>query len=89
MMARALREQLDAEEGVVYQARVEDGRLILETREALLARLLTERIGPSSNGRWPARRLLPAVRHRQPLGRGCSYADTLRAAGAERDLDPE
>lgn len=42
VLPRALREQLGAEEGVVYQARVEDGRLILETRESLLARMQQE-----------------------------------------------
>lgn len=42
VLPRALREQLGAEEGAVYQARVEDGRLILETREALLRRMQQE-----------------------------------------------
>lgn len=42
VLPRALREQLGAEEGAVYHARVEDGRLILETREALLERMQQE-----------------------------------------------
>lgn len=42
VLPRALREQLGAEEGAVYHARVEDGRLILETREALLRRMQQE-----------------------------------------------
>ena len=42
VLPRALREQLGAEEGTVYQALVEDGRLILETRDALLRRMQGE-----------------------------------------------
>lgn len=42
VLPRAIRDQLGAEEGAVYQARVEDGRLILETRESLLARMQQE-----------------------------------------------
>lgn len=42
VLPKALREQLGAEEGAVYQAHVEDGRLILETREALLQRMQRE-----------------------------------------------
>jgi bifunctional DNA-binding transcriptional regulator/antitoxin component of YhaV-PrlF toxin-antitoxin module len=39
VLARAIREELGAAEGATYVARVEDGRLILETRDAILARL--------------------------------------------------
>lgn len=42
VLPRALRDQLGAEEGTVYQAWVEDGRLILETRDALLRRMQDE-----------------------------------------------
>lgn len=42
VLPRAIREQLGAEQGAIYQARVEDGRLILETRESLLARMQQE-----------------------------------------------
>lgn len=42
VLPRRLREQLGAEEGTVYQASVEDGRLILETRESLLSRMQRE-----------------------------------------------
>lgn len=41
-LPRGLREQLGAEEGAVYEATVEDGRLILETRESLLRRMQRE-----------------------------------------------
>lgn len=42
VLPRVVREQLGAEEGTVYEATVEDGRLILETREALLHRMQRE-----------------------------------------------
>lgn len=42
VLPRALRERLGAEEGAVYLAHVEDGRLILETREGLLRRMQGE-----------------------------------------------
>lgn len=42
VLPRALRQQLGAEEGSVYIATVEDGRLILESRAALLERMQQE-----------------------------------------------
>jgi AbrB family looped-hinge helix DNA binding protein len=45
VLPKALRDELGAEEGAVYQARVEEGRLILETREALLRRMQAEIAG--------------------------------------------
>lgn len=51
VLPRALREQLGAEEGTTYQARVEDGRLILETRASLLGRMQQEMAEASGRGR--------------------------------------
>ncbi|CAN5432470.1 hypothetical protein BH23ACT9_BH23ACT9_10070 [soil metagenome] len=42
VLPKALREQMGAEEGAVYQAHVEDGRLVLETRDSLLRRMQAE-----------------------------------------------
>lgn len=39
VLPRELREQLGAEEGATYVAHVDDGRLILESRDAILRRL--------------------------------------------------
>jgi AbrB family looped-hinge helix DNA binding protein len=50
VLPKALRERIGAEEGAVYQASVEDGRLILETRAALLRRMQAE-IGDAINGK--------------------------------------
>jgi AbrB family looped-hinge helix DNA binding protein len=50
VLPKGLRERMGAEEGAVYQASVEDGRLILETRAALLRRMQAE-IGDAINGK--------------------------------------
>lgn len=42
VLPKELREQLGATEGAVYQARVEEGRLVLETRDGLLRRMQLE-----------------------------------------------
>lgn len=39
VLPRELREQLGAEEGATYLAHVDDGRLVLESRDAVLRRL--------------------------------------------------
>ena len=39
VLPRELRERLGAEEGTVYAAHVEDGRLVLESRERVLQRM--------------------------------------------------
>lgn len=39
VLPRELREQLGAEEGATYIAHVDDGRLVLESRDAILRRL--------------------------------------------------
>ncbi|WP_052666409.1 AbrB/MazE/SpoVT family DNA-binding domain-containing protein [Nitriliruptor alkaliphilus] len=39
VLPREIRDELGAEEGTTYIARVEDGALILESREAVLARM--------------------------------------------------
>jgi AbrB family looped-hinge helix DNA binding protein len=39
VLPREIREELGAEEGATYIARVEDGRLVLESRAAILARM--------------------------------------------------
>jgi AbrB family looped-hinge helix DNA binding protein len=39
VLPREIRDALGAEEGATYVARVEDGRLVLESRAAILARM--------------------------------------------------
>ncbi len=53
VLPRQVREELGAEEGAVYVARVEDGALVLEPRERILARLRVHATsGNRSTGSW-------------------------------------
>lgn len=53
VLPRAVRDELGAEEGSVYVARVEDGALVLEPRERILARLREHATGgPAAESSW-------------------------------------
>lgn len=58
VLPRALREEMGAEEGAVYQAHVEDGRLVLETRASLLRRMQAEIAGAAGEDRSLADELI-------------------------------
>lgn len=58
VLPKALRDQLGAEEGTVYEAHVEDGRLILETRQSLLRRMQRELAEAVGGGRSLAEELI-------------------------------